>query len=121
MLAFQAPADPTTRAHLMSRVMRQVAVPTRIDSFCCWPALGAVNLRGDPRFRLGRGDTTLRRVVFALWCTEDGYLPAAWVVRARCGTPRCVRPDHLELVRGAVSFGGRTAAAVRAVQAVAVA
>jgi hypothetical protein len=111
MHAVQVPSDPTMRAHLMSRVLRQVAIPTRIDNFCCWPALGAVTLRGGPRIRLSSGDTMLRRVVWALWCAEDGYLPANWVLRTTCKTARCVRPSHLELVRGSVSLGnGRRAA-----------
>jgi hypothetical protein len=110
------PSDPMTRAHLAFRILRSVAIPFRANSFkACWPALGAVNVRGDPRIRYGTGDTMLRRLVYAMWCTEDGYLPAAWVVRTTCRTRRCVRPDHLELVRGAVSYGSRHAASVQAV------
>jgi hypothetical protein len=89
------------RAHLLFRMLRSVAIPFRVNSpKACWPALGAVNLRGDPRLRLAAGDTTLRRVMYAAFCTNDGYLPADWVVRTTCQTPRCTRPDHLQLVRG---------------------
>jgi hypothetical protein len=116
MHAIQIPTDPVTKAHLTSRILRNVAIPVRVD--CprqCWPALGATNLRGGPRIKLGSTDTMLRRVVFALWCSSDGYLAPAWVVRTTCGTPRCVRPDHLELVRGGVSQGIAHQRAARAV------
>jgi hypothetical protein len=105
--AIQVPNDPTARAHLAYRVLRLLAVPARSDSpKAHWLAIGAVNLRGAPRMRYGTsGDTMMRRVVWALWMADDGYLPAGWVVRACCGVERCCRPDHLELVRGAVSHG----------------
>jgi hypothetical protein len=117
MRAVQIPTDPVTKAHLTSRILRNVAIPVRVDCpLQCWPALGATNIRGGPRIKLGATDTMLRRVVYALWCTPDGYLPAAWVVRATCATPRCVRPNHLELVRGGVSRGIITQQQARAVE-----
>jgi hypothetical protein len=105
--AITIPNDPTTRMHLTSRILRNVAIPVRVDCpLTCWPALGSATVTGAPRIKFGDTDTTLRRVCFALWRTDDGYLAKNWVVRTTCGTPRCVRPDHLELVRGAVSNGG---------------
>jgi hypothetical protein len=35
MHAIQIPGDPTTKAHLMCRVLRMIGVPHRIDNFVC--------------------------------------------------------------------------------------
>jgi hypothetical protein len=104
MHPIQVPDDPTLRAHLMCRVLRSLAVPHRVDSTKRhWLAINSLNLRGDPRIKFGNADTTTRRLAWALWCSPDGYLGPDWVVRTTCGIPQCCRPDHLELVKGAVS------------------
>jgi hypothetical protein len=104
--AIQIPSDPTTLAHLQYRVLRALSIPYRVDSPCShWLATGAINIHGAPRIRYGEGDTMMRRLAWALWRSPDGRLEADFVVRARCGVERCCKPDHLELIRGAVSRG----------------
>jgi hypothetical protein len=102
--------DPLRRAELAARVWRQTDVPKARATRRCWTWRGAVTSSCEPRLQLDstRG-TTVRRVVWVLYMADaDGRLPSDRVVRAVCGSRLCVRPDHLELVRGAK----RTLAAV---------
>ena len=85
--------NPRAEARFWSKVDR---TPT------CWLWTAAVGRHGfgvasDPRRASGSG-TLAHRVA---WEAAAGTaLPSGTALMHRCGTKRCVRPDHLELVSG---------------------
>ncbi len=96
----------------------------------CWLWTGTKNEQG---YGLVKGSlrVTPRRAHRYLWAWVNGPIPEGVVIRHRCDTPACVRPDHLEagtprenthdmLQRGRARNGSAlTPEAVRAIRAMA--
>lgn len=72
---------------------------TRADGDCYVWLHGCNN--GHPSMRLGGKSALVRRV---LWAGTHGAIPSGKIVRATCGTDKCVNPDHMSLTtRGALA------------------
>lgn len=62
------------------------------DGCRLWTA--GVDGRGYGKVKVGGHTTGAHRVAYAL---SHGFVPAGLVVRHRCDTPKCCRPDHLTI------------------------
>ena len=63
----------------------------------CWLWQGAVTRNGTGILNLNRRQVPARRVA---WFLTIGNVPKGARLLSRCGTPACVRPDHLALRPG---------------------
>ncbi len=111
-----APCDPSSN-ELSEEQLRALGIdqPRTVTRFwshvrktsTCWLWTGATRSGGYGVFRVGARSVSAHRLA---WELAYGPIPPrtneqhargeVWQVAHRCGTPRCVRPDHLHLFAG---------------------
>jgi hypothetical protein len=83
---------------IITPVIERLLARVCVDAAGCWIWTGAANMKGGYGViwvGAGRAPTYTHRIV---WEHYNGPIQPAMQIDHLCRTPRCVNPDHLELV-----------------------